>query len=103
MAHNNAVIARNLEQWKFYKRVCILNLTNLGEMCHTMRDFMELHFPMGDGAFQNEWHQYCQVENTTIESPKALATLMEMLRAGSMLCNGSPPCYSVWLALPCRA
>ena len=46
---------------------------NLGEMCHTMQDFTELHFPMGDGAFQKEWHQYCRVENNTIDSPKALA------------------------------
>ena len=31
-------------------------------------------FPIGDSAFQNEWHQYCLVENTIIDSSKALAT-----------------------------
>eukprot|EP00670_Eutreptiella_braarudii_P025033 CAMPEP_0174379476 /NCGR_PEP_ID=MMETSP0811_2-20130205/122742_1 /TAXON_ID=73025 ORGANISM="Eutreptiella gymnastica-like, Strain CCMP1594" /NCGR_SAMPLE_ID=MMETSP0811_2 /ASSEMBLY_ACC=CAM_ASM_000667 /LENGTH=122 /DNA_ID=CAMNT_0015532037 /DNA_START=257 /DNA_END=622 /DNA_ORIENTATION=+ len=38
-----------------------------------MQDFTEVHFPMGDGAFQNEWHQYCRLEKKTIDSPTALA------------------------------
>ena len=43
--HIDVIIACNLEQWKLYKQVRILNPANLGGMHHNMQDFMELHFP----------------------------------------------------------